>query len=117
MKNSKNHSMNEPLGKPRPFPGPFAACARVSRGRLIVEVTDGRTVIVPLSHFPGFAELPPRAFKGLEIIGRGIGIYLPEIDEYVNVEALFLRPDQLRHSRILPKLIDRRPRPVHTPAR
>ena len=44
------------------------------------------------------------------------GAKFPEIDEYANVEALFLRPDQLRHSRILPKLIDRRPRPVNTPA-
>ena len=52
----------------------------MSRGRLIIELTVGITVIVPLSHFPGFAALPPRAFKDLEIIGSGIGIHFPAID-------------------------------------
>jgi hypothetical protein len=116
MKDSKSRSIHDPMGRPRPFTGPFVIRARVSRRRLIVDVDDGRTLIVPLSHLPGFDQLPPRAFKNLEIVGVGIGIHFPEIDEYVNVQNLFLPPDQLRYSKILPKLIDRRPRPVHTPS-
>jgi hypothetical protein len=117
MKQSSDPSMDGLLESPEDFSGPFVTRARVSRGRLIVDVDDGRRLIVPLSHLPGFDRLPPRAFKNLEIIGVGIGIHFPEIDEYVNVQNLFLPPDQVRYSRILPKLIDRRPRPVHTPAR
>ena len=101
---------------PRPFPGPFVTRARVSRGRLIVDVDDGRTLIVPLSLLPGFDRLPPRAFKGVEIMGVGIGIHFPAIDEYVNVQHLFRPPAEVRYSHVLPKLIDRRPRPVHKPA-
>jgi len=75
------------------------------------------TISVPLAHFTGFAELPPRAFKNLELMGDGYGIYFPAIDEYISVENLFVQPSELRYSRIPAKLIDRRPRPVHTPAR
>jgi hypothetical protein len=117
MKRTSDPSMDGLLESPEDFPGPFAVSARVSRGRLIVDVDDGRTIVVPLSHFPGFVGLPPRAFKNLELIGDGFGIYFPAIDEYVSVEFLFVQPSQLRYSRIRPKLIDRRPRPVHTPAR
>ncbi len=102
---------------PKPFDGPLAVRARVTRGRIIVDVDDGRTIAVPLAHFTGFAELPPRAFKNLELMGDGYGIYFPAIDEYVSVENLFVQPSQLRYSRIAPKLIDPRPRPVHAPQR
>lgn len=109
-------SIDEPLDPPRSFTGPRAIRARVVRRRLIVEVDDGRTVIVPLSQFPGFAELPPRAFKNLELTPAGTGVHFPEIDEYISVESLFVPPQQLRYSKIRPELIDRRPRPVHTPS-
>jgi hypothetical protein len=104
------------LESPEDFSGPLAVRARVFRGRLIVDVDDGRTVAVPLEHFTGFAELPPRAFRNMELMGDGYGIYFPNIDEYVSVENLFVPPGQLQHSRIAPRLIDRRPRPVHAPA-
>jgi hypothetical protein len=116
MKNSKNRSIAEPLGPPQPVTGPLAIRARVSRGRLIVDVDDGRTVIVPLSLIPAFGALPSRAFDDFEIDG-GISIYFPAIDEHVGVENLFLPPNQILVPKILPRLIDRRPRPVHAPQR
>ena len=117
MKRSIDRSMDGLLESPEPFSGPLAVRAQVSRGRLVVDVDDGRTIAVPLAHFTGFAELPPRAFKNLELMGDGYGIYFPAIDEYISVENLFVSPSELRYSRIPAKLIDRRPRPVHTPAR
>src|SRR5436190_15404158 len=68
MKRSSDHSMDGLLESPEPYSGPLAVRARVSRGRLIVDVDDGRTIAVPLAHFTGFAELPPRAFKNLELM-------------------------------------------------
>jgi hypothetical protein len=84
----------------------------VHRRRLIVELKDERTLIVPLSLIPGFDALPNRAFIGPEI-GSGISIYFPAIDEAVGVENLFLPPDQILVPNVLPRLIDRRQRPVH----
>jgi hypothetical protein len=48
-------------------------------------------MIVPLSQFPGFAELPPRAFKNLELTPAGSGVHFPEIDEYISIESLSFR--------------------------
>jgi uncharacterized protein DUF2442 len=117
MKRSSDRSMDELPESPKPINGPNAVNARVSRRRLIVDVDDGRTIVVPLSHFTGFADLPPRAFKNLELMGSGYGIYFPAIDEHISVELLFVSPSELRYSRIPAKLPDRRPRPVNTPAR
>lgn len=116
MKRSETPQMDEPLGPSRPYTGPRAVRARVHRRRLIVDVDDGRTLTVPLSLIPGFGALPSRAFDDFEIDG-GISIYFPAIDEHVGVENLFLPPNQILVPKILPRLIDRRPRPVHTPAR
>ena len=113
MKTSRKRRTNDPLGPAPPYTGPLARRARVHRRRLIVDVDDGRTLIVPLSLIPGFGALPTRAFNDLEIAG-GVSIYFPAIDEHVGVENLFIPPDQILVPKILPKLIDRRPRPVHT---
>jgi hypothetical protein len=117
MKPQETSPTDEPLGPSRPYTGPRAIRARVVRRRLIVDVDDGRTIAVPLSYYTGFAELPPRAFKNLELTPAGAGVHFPEIDEYICVEYLFDPPSQLRYSRIPAKLVDRRPRPVHMPAR
>src|SRR5205814_1090925 len=114
MKRSTTRRMGEPLGPSRPHGGPRAERARVHRRRLIVDLKDKRTLIVPLSLIPGFDALPTRAFSHPDITG-GISIYFPAIDEHVGVENLFLPPDQILVPSILPKLIDRRPRPVHAP--
>ena len=117
MSGSRNRRASESLGSSRRYAGPVAARARVDRRRLIVELEDTRTLIVPLSLIPGFDALPGRAFAGPELRGGGISIYFPAIDESVGVENLLLPPDQIVVPRILPRLIDRRPRPVNTPAR
>ena len=99
--------MVEPLGPARPYTGPLALRARVHRRRLIVDLKDKRTLIVPVKLIPGFDLLPSRAFAAAELLGGGYGIYFPAIDECVGVENLFLPPDQIRVPRILPRLIDR----------
>jgi hypothetical protein len=113
MKRLGKRRMHDPLGESRPYTGPRALRARVHRRRLIVDLKDKRTLIVPLSLIPGFDALPSRAFNGLTI-GTGISIYFPEIDEHVGVENLLLPPDQILVPKNLPRLIDRRPRPVHS---
>ena len=116
MSGLRKRRTNDPLGPARPYTGPLAARARVERRRLIVDLKDKRTLIVPLSLIPGFDALPPRAFANPELEGGGISIYFPAIDESVGVEPLFLPPDQILVPNILPRLVDRRPRPVHKPA-
>lgn len=115
MKHSRKRKVIDSLASPVPYSGPLAKRARVYRRRLIVELNDGRTLIIPFRLIPWFDSLPSRAFANLELHGGGYEIYFPAIDESVGVENLLLPPDEIRIPRIAPKLISRRPRVVHAP--
>ena len=87
--------------------------ARVSRGRLVVELKDGRTLLVPLALIPGFDALPRWALSRYELIGGGIGIHLPVIDEDVSVANLLHQEDTM-WPKALPSVVA--PKACTTPA-
>jgi hypothetical protein len=60
----------------------------VTDGALVVELRDGRVISVPLVWYPRLAEGSPRERKRWELLGPGIGIHWPELDEDISVEGL-----------------------------
>jgi hypothetical protein len=69
-------------------PTAFAASVRVTSTRLIVALTDGREISVPLSWFPRLEHGLPEERQHWELIGRGIGIHWPDLDEDISVEGI-----------------------------
>ena len=69
---------------------PTAKRVKVTADTLIVELRDGRTVSVPMSWYPRLSEGTPRERRRWELIGPGIGIHWPALDEDISVEALLL---------------------------
>ncbi|MEQ1575152.1 MAG: DUF2442 domain-containing protein [Vicinamibacterales bacterium] len=67
---------------------PTAKAVKVSADALLVELRDGRRVSVPLTWYPRLAEATPRERRNWELIGSGIGVHWPDIDEDISVEAL-----------------------------
>jgi hypothetical protein len=65
-----------------------AKSVRVTADSLVVELKDGRAVSVPLKWYPRLVEGSPRERRRWELIGAGIGIHWPDLDEDVSVEAL-----------------------------
>jgi len=63
---------------------------KVTADTLIVELKDGRTVSVPISWYPRLAHGTPAERRRWELIGPGIGIHWPALDEDISVEALLL---------------------------
>jgi hypothetical protein len=63
---------------------------RVSSDALTVELSDGRSVSVPLAWYPRLARGRPAERRRWEFIGDGSGIHWPELDEDISVEALLL---------------------------
>jgi len=61
---------------------------RVTERALVVELRDGRVVSVPLAWYPRLAEGSPRERRRWELLGPGIGIHWPELDEDISVEGL-----------------------------
>ena len=66
----------------------FARNVRVTTDSLIVELRDGRVVSVPLAWYPRLAEGSVRERREWQLIGPGIGIHWPALDEDISVDGL-----------------------------
>jgi hypothetical protein len=65
---------------------------RVTDTELTVFLADGRTVSVPLDWFPRLKAATPAQRENWRLLGQGIGIHWPQIDEDISIEGL-LRPE------------------------
>ena len=65
-----------------------ARAVRVTREALIVELHDGRTVSVPVAWYPRLAHGSMKERQQWELIGPGIGIHWPALDEDISVDGL-----------------------------
>ena len=64
------------------------AQVRFPRGRLEIELKDGRIISAPLSWFPRLEHASPEQRAKWELSAAGLGIHWPEIDEDLSVEGL-----------------------------
>jgi hypothetical protein len=53
-----------------------------------VQLKDRREISVPLEWFPKLKEALPKQRKNWRLIGRGIGIHWPDLDEDISVPDL-----------------------------
>lgn len=63
---------------------------QVTDDALIVDLSDGRTVSVPLAWFPRLLHGRPEERSKWRLIGDGEGIHWPDLDEDISVENLIL---------------------------
>ena len=61
---------------------------RVTDRELVVELRDGRVVSVPLAWYPRLAEGSPRERRRWELLGPGIGVHWPDLDEDISIDGL-----------------------------
>lgn len=67
---------------------PLADDVKVTSDALTVRLQDGRAVSVPLAWYPRLAEGSPAERREWVLIGPGIGVHWPLLDEDISVEAL-----------------------------
>jgi hypothetical protein len=60
----------------------------VTDDTLAVDLTDGRTVSVPLAWYPRLAHASPTERSKWRLVGAGEGIHWPDLDEDISVEGL-----------------------------
>ncbi len=70
------------IGQPR------AMAVAVADDTLSVDLSDGRTIAVPLDWYPRLAEGTASERANWRLIDRGSGIHWPDLDEDVSVSAL-----------------------------
>ena len=67
---------------------PKAQDVKVTGDTLSVDLTDGRTISVPLAWFPRLLHATPEERNNWRLIGKGHGIHWVDIDEDLSIEGL-----------------------------
>jgi hypothetical protein len=67
---------------------PNAEDVRVTEDTLSVDLSDGRTISVPLEWFPRLLQATAEERNNWRLIGRGHGIHWEDLDEDIGVEGL-----------------------------
>jgi len=81
---------------------------RVQDDELTVDLTDGRTVVVPLAWFPRLVHGTRQERNRWRLIGRGLGIHWPDLDEDVSVEGLLAGRPSRESQRSLKRWLESR---------
>ena len=71
---------------------PEVGAVRVTDDTLTAELSDGRTISVPLDWYPRLIHATPRERDNWQPVGGGEGIHWPDLDEDVSVEGLLACP-------------------------
>jgi hypothetical protein len=66
----------------------LATAVSVTDDTLTVELTDGRSLSVPLAWYPRLQHGTPRERSNWRLIGRGDGIHWPDLDEDISIAGL-----------------------------
>src|SRR5689334_19361415 len=87
---------------------PAATNVVVTDDTLTVDLSDGRSISVPLAWFPRLAHGTLEERAKWELIGRGEGIHWPELDEDISVEGLIAGRPSGESQPSLAKWLDRK---------
>ncbi len=69
---------------------PYAEGVAVTEDTLSVDLSDGRTISVPLAWFPRLSYATPDERNNWRLIGKGQGIHWEDIDEDISVDDLIV---------------------------
>jgi hypothetical protein len=67
---------------------PLAVDASVEGAALHVRLADGREVSAPLEWFPRLRDASPEQRRRWRLIGGGVGLHWPDLDEDISVAGL-----------------------------
>ncbi len=92
---------------------PNAEQLSVTEEALIVDLSDGRTISVPLAWYPRLVYASPEERTHWRLVGKGQGIHWEDIDEDISVEGLLAgRPSGESQSSLKKWLAGRSPTPT-----
>ena len=67
---------------------PEAMTVSTTEDTLTAELSDGRTISIPISWYPRLVHASHRERDNWELIGGGQGIHWPDLDEDISIEGL-----------------------------
>ncbi|MBU4224415.1 MAG: DUF2442 domain-containing protein [Chloroflexi bacterium] len=67
---------------------PIAVNVTVTDDDLVVNLTDGRCIIVPLAWYPRLLYATPAERQNFQLLGDGYAIEFHDLDEHIGIEGL-----------------------------
>jgi uncharacterized protein DUF2442 len=67
---------------------PVAVNVEVTADKLIVDLADGRRLVIPLSWFPRLLHGSEAERRNCQLLGDGYAIEWPDLDEHIGVDGL-----------------------------
>ena len=67
---------------------PYAVDVLVAEDTLSVELSDGRTISVPIEWYPRLVHGSHSERSNWKLIGRGEGVHWPDLDEDISIEGV-----------------------------
>ena len=92
---------------------PKAISLTVSDDTISVELSDGRTIAVPLSWYPRLLHATQKERKNWRLIGDGNGIHWEDIDEDISVLGIVSGKPSQESQTSFKKWLDKKRRPRH----
>ena len=72
----------------KPVVSARATGVRFTDDLLYVQLEDGREIGVPLAWFPRLSAATPEQRANWQLLGRGVGLHWPDVDEDLSVAGL-----------------------------
>jgi hypothetical protein len=69
---------------------PLAIGLAITDTELVVTLSDGRKLSVPIAWYPRLANATPEQRRNWQILGPGVGFHWPDVDEDLSVEGMLL---------------------------
>nr|VFJ87199.1 MAG: Protein of unknown function (DUF2442) [Candidatus Kentron sp. H]VFJ88854.1 MAG: Protein of unknown function (DUF2442) [Candidatus Kentron sp. H]VFJ95102.1 MAG: Protein of unknown function (DUF2442) [Candidatus Kentron sp. H]VFK63536.1 MAG: Protein of unknown function (DUF2442) [Candidatus Kentron sp. UNK]VFK70858.1 MAG: Protein of unknown function (DUF2442) [Candidatus Kentron sp. UNK] len=82
-------------------PEPRLKAFRVTEDEIIASLIDGRTISVPLVWSWRLSEATPEQRNYFEILGDGLGVHWPALDEDISVAGMLAGMPALRPTEIV----------------
>ena len=67
---------------------PVVVNVMITEEKLIVDLDDGRSILVPLEWYPRLLYASPKERNNWQLLGNGYAIEWPDLDEHVGIEGL-----------------------------
>jgi len=80
----------------------------VTDDTLVVDLSDGRSVSVPLAWYPRLLHGTPEERNHWRLIGKGEGIHWPDLDEDISIENLVFGQPSGESQRSFKQWLERR---------
>ena len=67
---------------------PVVTDVRVTDEKLIVDLNDGRSLVVPIKWYPRLVHGSAQERQNWQLLGDGYAIEWPDLDEHIGIEGL-----------------------------